>query len=367
MRVLYLETPTGYGGSMQSLLELVEYLPPEVETVVAVPYDPRQYRRVPERVQLDFIQSPRARGFHGYVRLLTHQFGWYQVTRQLLRKYRPDLLHLNNLFFGCFGGAIASQRLTIPVVAHARGFLVSRRLARKVTRFFDYHIAVSRAVARHLIEHGVLEHKCQVIYDPIVAPADLVPVREPCSIPNIGMLGMLQEWKGQHVFVEALRWVRLRNQEFRAYIAGTEPFGSRGYEQQLRDMSRQYELEPCLQFVGFTSNPYDFLKRMDIVVHASIEPEPLGRVIAEAMLSGAAVVATDGGGVPEMIEHELTGLLVPMGDAEAMASAIERLLRDRQLRERLAGAGRRSAREMFDPHRHAQEVMGVYEKVLRES
>lgn len=51
MRILYLETPTGYGGSMQSLLELIEYLPPEVETIVAVPYDPRKYRRVLERTQ----------------------------------------------------------------------------------------------------------------------------------------------------------------------------------------------------------------------------------------------------------------------------------------------------------------------------
>ncbi len=96
MRVLYLETPTGYGGSMQSLLALIAYLPAEVETVVAVPYDPRQYRQVPERVQLEIIRAPQPRGFHGYIRLLTHQLGWYRVVTQLIRKHQPDLLHLNN-------------------------------------------------------------------------------------------------------------------------------------------------------------------------------------------------------------------------------------------------------------------------------
>lgn len=367
MRVLYLETPTGYGGSMQSLLELIEYLPPEVETVVAVPYEPRQYRGVPERIELEFVQSPRLRGFHGYVRLLTQQFGWYRVVKRLLRAHRPDLLHLNNLFFGCFGGAIAAKQRGIAVISHARGFLVSRHLARRVIRFIDHHIAVSRAVARHLIEHGAPDEKVGVIYDPIISPDDLVPVREPDGIVRIGMLGMLQRWKGQHVFVEALHHLAVRQVGFRAFIAGTEPFGARGYEQLLRDMVQRYGLENNLQFLGFVANPFEFLRRMDIVVHASIEPEPLARVAPEAMLSGAAVIATNGGGMPDLVEHERTGLLVPMGDAEAMADAIERLLRNKDLRQRLAEAGRQRAREMFDPHKHAREVMGVYGKVLVES
>jgi len=99
-------------------------------------------------------------------------------------------------------------------------------------------------------------------------------------------------------------------------------------------------------------------------VHASVEPEPLGRVAIEAMLVGTVVVATDGGGIPEFVKHEQTGLLVPMGDAQAMADAIERLLTDEPLRRRLAEAGRTLAREMFDPQKHAREVMGVYRKVL---
>ncbi|MGC8783088.1 MAG: hypothetical protein ACP5RN_01680, partial [Armatimonadota bacterium] len=106
MKVLYLETPTGYGGSMQSLIELIIYLPPEVQAVVAVPYDLRRYRQVPERVRLDIIRAPQPWGFHGYIRLFTHQLGWYRVVTQLIRKHQPDLVHLNSLFFDCFGGAI---------------------------------------------------------------------------------------------------------------------------------------------------------------------------------------------------------------------------------------------------------------------
>lgn len=296
MKILYLETPTGYGGSMQSLLELIAYLPPEVETVVAVPYDPRQYRQVPDRVQLENIRAPQPKGFHGYIRLLTHQLGWYRVVNQVIRKHQPDLLHLNNLFFECFGGAIAAKRHGVPVVSHARGFLSSRRLARRVAPYFDFHIAVSRAVAQCLLEHGVHSEQARVIYDPIVVPDSLVPVRDQESVPKVGMLGMLQRWKGQHVFVEALHQVWQRCRDFHAFIAGTEPFGPLGYEHLLREMVSRYKIEERVQFVGFVADPFDFLRRMDIVVHASIEPEPLARVAPEAMLSGAAVIATNGGG-----------------------------------------------------------------------
>jgi glycosyltransferase involved in cell wall biosynthesis len=102
---------------------------------------------------------------------------------------------------------------------------------------------------------------------------------------------------------------------------------------------------------------------LDVAVHAFIEPEPLGRVVVEAMLVGAAVVATDGGGVPEFVEHEKTGLLVPMGDAGAVAQAIGRLLQDGELRQRLSAAAQQRAREMFNPARHAQEVQRVYQKL----
>jgi glycosyltransferase involved in cell wall biosynthesis len=364
MRVLYLETPTGYGGSMQSLLELIEYLPDEIQPVVAVPYDVRQYRTVPDKIRWEIIDAPKPRGFHGYVRLFTHQLGWYRVVRQLMRQHRPDLLHLNTAFMGCFGGAMAAQRAGVPVVAHARGFVYRSRLARKVARFFDYHIAISRAVAENLLYHGVAPERCEVIYGPIVPPRELAGKRVVGDVSRLGMLGMLQEWKGQHVFVEALNVLKQRGMAFHASIAGTEPFGARGYEQRLRQMVRDFSLEEMVSFVGFVSKPYDYLTQLDVAVHASIEPEPLGRVVVEAMLVGTAVVATNGGGIPEFVEHEQTGLLVPMGDAVGMAQAIGRLLKDGELRRRLATAAQQRAREMFNPAKHAWEVARVYRKIV---
>ena len=365
MRVLYVETPSGYGGSMQSLLELIEYLPEEVAPVVAVPYDVRQYRAVPEKIRWEIIRAPKPHGFHGYVRLFTRQLGWYRVVKWLMAKYRPDLLHLNTAFFGCFGGAVAARQMGVPVIAHAHGFVSSRRLGRRVTRYFDYHIAVSRAVAQNLFGCGVAPDRCEVIYNPVIPPCQPhKPQSAPRTTGVVGMLGMLQPWKGQHVFVEALNLLQQQGGNYLASIAGTEPFGARGYEQRLRQMVEDFGMREKVSFVGFVRNPYEYLSQLDIAVHASIEPEPMGRVVAEAMLVGTAVVATNGGGVPEFVEHEKTGLLVPMGDSHAMAQAIGRLLQDNELRQRLVQAAQQRAREMFDPAKHVREVMGVYQKLL---
>jgi len=365
MRILFLETPTGYGGSMQSLLELIEYLPDEIDPVVAVPYDVRQYRTVPEKIRWEIIDAPKPRGFHGYVRLFTHQLGWYGIVRRLLREHRPQLVHLNSGFLECLGGAVAARRARLSVVAHARGFSTSRRLLKRTARLVDCFVAISRAVAQNLVEHGVHPAKCKVVYDPVVAPRDPPTFRIRTNVAEVGILGMLQPWKGQHVFVEALHRLYQQRIPFHASIAGAEPFGKVGYERRLREMVRSMGMTHIVEFLGFVSKPFEYLKRLDVAVHASLEPEPLGRVVVEAMLAGAAVVATSGGGVPEVVCHERTGLLVPMGNAQAMAGAIQRLLQDVDLRRRLADAGAERAREMFDPVKHAREIMTIYHESWR--
>jgi len=351
---------------MQSLLELIEYLPPEVEVVVAVPYDPRQYRRVPERVHLEFVQPPKAWGGHGYVRLMTQQMGWYKAIHRLLRGHPVDLVHINSGPFVCLGGALAAKQRRLHVLEHARGFVKSSRYVGKIaTRFTDYYVAISWAVAKSLVAHNVRQELCHVVYDPVVASSKAISVRE-CidSAARLGMLGMLQPWKGQHVFLRALHMLHQRGVHFRAVVAGKEPYGSFGYEQYLRNLAQQYGISSMVEFCGFVPEPYTLLRNWDIAVHASIEPEPLGRVVIEAMLAGTPVVATNGGGVPEFVEHERTGLLVPMGDAGALADAIERLLHDTCLRRRLAESGYQREREMFDPQKCAREVMEVYKRLL---
>jgi glycosyltransferase involved in cell wall biosynthesis len=105
------------------------------------------------------------------------------------------------------------------------------------------------------------------------------------------------------------------------------------------------------------------MKACDVVVHASTSAEPFGRVIVEGMLAGRPVVATAAGGARELIEDRVNGLLVPPGDARALASALRSLLAEPARAREMAEAGQQLARERFSP----ALISASIDSVLREA
>ena len=104
--------------------------------------------------------------------------------------------------------------------------------------------------------------------------------------------------------------------------------------------------------------------QLDIVAHASITPEPFGQVVIEGMAEGLPVVATEGGGVCEIVNHGKNGLLVPMGDAPALAAALEGLLRDPAGARALGTAGYHWVRRHFTAAQSARKIERVYRTIL---
>ena len=105
------------------------------------------------------------------------------------------------------------------------------------------------------------------------------------------------------------------------------------------------------------------LAAMDVLVHASVIPEPFGQVVVEGMAAGLPVVAPAAGGPAEVITHERDGLLYPAGDGPALADGLRRIAADPGLRWRLGAAGRRRAAD-FEPENLAGEVMSLYQSML---
>jgi glycosyltransferase involved in cell wall biosynthesis len=102
------------------------------------------------------------------------------------------------------------------------------------------------------------------------------------------------------------------------------------------------------------------MRALDVVVHASTQPEPFGLVIAEAMACGRPVVVSAAGGAGEIVRDGIDALAVPPGDAAAMAEAIRRLAEDAELRARMGAAGRARAEADFDRARLVRQVAPVY-------
>src|SRR5205823_5484243 len=100
------------------------------------------------------------------------------------------------------------------------------------------------------------------------------------------------------------------------------------YPESLRRQANELGIGEIVEFAGFSHNIAEELARLTVAVHASTVPEPFGQVVVEAMACGVPIVATDGGGPAETIDHGTDGLLVPGGDAEALAGALAQLLAD---------------------------------------
>jgi glycosyltransferase involved in cell wall biosynthesis len=176
----------------------------------------------------------------------------------------------------------------------------------------------------------------------------------PIDQPLIGIFGRLQHWKGQHVFLRAAALLAGRGLPFTAVVAGGTLFGIEPeYSGELERLAAAPSLAGRVRFLGNRRNPQDWMNACNVVVHASVEPEPWGLVVAEAMACGRAVLASSAGGPLEMIDHKRTGWLTTPGDEVALATWLEILLANPALCAELGAAARQHAEVEFDPRRAA--------------
>lgn len=140
-------------------------------------------------------------------------------------------------------------------------------------------------------------------------------------------------------------------------------FGEDVWEADLHELVGRLGLTDRVTFVGFVADVEGELARLDLLVHASVIPEPFGQVVVEGMAAGMPVVATDAGGPAETITHGVDGVLVAPGDADALAEAIVRLRADPAERSRLGAAAVVRARD-FAPEVIGARMTDVYRLLL---
>jgi glycosyltransferase involved in cell wall biosynthesis len=287
-----------------------------------------------------------------------------------LRRLRPDLVHTNSLKAAFYGSA-AARLARIPVVWHARDRLApdylpepTVRLVRAAARLLPTAIiANSEATLSTLGRAGVGGTVVPSPVDPSLLQLER-HARTPASGLRIGMIGRIAPFKGQHVFIEAFaRAFSEGDGLHEAVVVGAPLFGEHAYEEEVKQLAVDRGVAERVRFTGFTEDVEAELARLDVLVHASVTPEPFGQVVVEGMATGLPVIASAGGGPSEIIDHELTGLLCPPGDADALAQAMLRLSRDGRLRERLGKRAAERAKD-FMPERAASLTMEVYRRVL---
>jgi glycosyltransferase involved in cell wall biosynthesis len=184
----------------------------------------------------------------------------------------------------------------------------------------------------------------------------------PDDVPVVGMVAHLTPWKGHEDFLS----VAAKVPGARCLVSGGDIYeteGHAGYLERLRRRAVDLGLGGRVHFLGNRDDVPEVLAALDVLVHCPTAPEPFGRSVAEAMAVGKPVVAARAGGLPEIVEDDVTGLLVPPGDVTACATAVTRLLSDPALRARMGAAGRRRAEFLFAPAPHAEQVMRIYREI----
>ncbi len=162
----------------------------------------------------------------------------------------------------------------------------------------------------------------------------------------IGVLGRLDPGKGQEVFLRALQNVVKHHPRSMFVIAGDETAGEPGYKKHLEKVCREIGADQNVKFIPFTDDVPRFMAALDIFVLPSFA-ETYGLVVIEAMAMEKPVIATNAGGVPEILVNGKTGLLVEPRNTAAIADAIVKILDDEKLRDNLARAARQDALRRF--------------------
>jgi glycosyltransferase involved in cell wall biosynthesis len=297
--------------------------------------------------------------------------------RRLLRDHAPDVIHTNGFKMHLLG-AWAAPKAT-PVVWHFHDFTSGRRLTSRLLRHSAGRcaavIANSRSVAqdaKYICGEGISVYPVWNAVDLVrFAPTgprldlDALAQMSPAdkNVVRVGLVATFARWKGHETFLQALTLVPA-SVPIRGYIIGGAVYDTVGSQVALRELRERVEalgLGARVGFTGFIADSSDAMRSLDIVVHASTDPEPFGLVIAEAMACGRAVVASRGGGAIELTDAWADSVTHIPGDARGLADRIQKLAADPALRARLGASGRETAERCFTRSRLVTELTPIYQ------
>jgi glycosyltransferase involved in cell wall biosynthesis len=291
---------------------------------------------------------------------------------RLVKQLRPDIVHAHDphgVAMAALGLSMSTLRSTPPLIAsrrvdfHLRNSALSRWKYRQV----DCFACASEAIRTMLIGDGIPPARTVTVHEGIdlervkaAPPAELhKELWLPHDAPLIGNVAALVPHKGQKHLIEAAARLLLDEPDARVVIAG---------EGELRDsltqQIRHHHLEKHVILAGFRPDILSLHKAFDVFVMSSVT-EGLGTSLLDAMACGRPVVATNVGGIPEVVVDGETGLLVPPRDPAAMAAALARLLADRALRERMGAAGLARVRNTFTAEHMVLNTLEVYRRVVK--
>ena len=373
-RVLFLHSSAGrYGADRQLLLLATTLAPERYHPLVVLPFEGPLAQDLRD-AGIEVLTGPLAvlrrehltpLGLSKLSRELAYQ---RPSLERLVRAQHVDVVHANTSVI--LGARAAAHAAGARYAVHVREIYPSVPVAwpwhRRQLLGADAVLCVSRATAAPLGGEGGNVH---VVPDGLAVlhePAPRAPSRLALGLPQnaftVAVLGRISGWKGQAVLARALDEEPLRVRGAIGLVAGDAWPGQERWEQELREAGKR--AGDRLRLLGFRNDLEAIYGAADVVVVPSTQPDPLPNSALEAAAAGCCVVASDLGGLPEIVRDGETGVLVPPDDPAALARALAELADDPERRARLGAAAAADVRERFAPELLAPRVMDRYDVLL---
>ena len=289
---------------------------------------------------------------------------------RICRSVKPDLIHIHSRRGADVWGALLTKFTKIPAIC-------TRRVDNTESKFAKYKYGKYAAVAS--ISHGVHEvvkqHCDNVQYQPVIHSsvdltefhhnADREWLHERFAIPKhhkvVANFAQLISRKGQADIVLAMKKVVQTHPDVTCLL-----FGKGKLQESYQALIEKMRLTEHVKLCGFTQKVAKILPCVDIVLHPAYT-EGLGVILLQAGAAKRAVIACPVGGIPEIIHHEETGLMVSPGDINGISAAIERLLNDEELTTQLGERLFQHIKSEFSPQEMARRYLALYKQVCEKN
>ncbi|MGI9308890.1 MAG: glycosyltransferase family 4 protein [Gammaproteobacteria bacterium] len=358
MHVVHLETGRHLYGGARQVLYLLEGLaaqgvrctlicPPDSEICTAAG-GAADVVAVPVRGDIDLKSSRR--------------------FAKVLRKLKPDVLHVHSRRGADVWGGLAARRTGTPAVLSRRVDNPDVPVIGAIKNsFYEHIITISEGIHRQLRLQGIREDKLTTVHSAIDADGleprwtraqflDAFDLESDALV--VAVVAQLIPRKGHKDILDAWGGILDEHPHARLILFGTGPM-----EQYLKDAAIENNCAEAVSFAGFRKDLRDYLAHVDLLVHPALK-EGLGVCLLEAQAAGVPVVATRVGGIPEAVADGRSGLLVEPEDSRVLELAVLELLADEPRRRELGLQGRAHVQQHFSIAAMVAGNLAVYQQVL---
>ncbi|MCZ4304747.1 glycosyltransferase [Zoogloeaceae bacterium G21618-S1] len=358
MKVLHIEAGRHlYGGAKQVLYILQGLAARGVNNLLACPTD--AHIAAEARAFAEVVEMPMSGDA---------DLGMVLRLKQAIRAHRPDIVHIHSRRGADLWGGLAARLAGVPCVLSRRVDNPEARWAVSLKyRLFDHVITISEGIRQVLLAEGLAPEKVSCVrsavdpapylhdYDKAAFRADL---GFEADTPIVGMVAQLIQRKGHRYLLAALPAVLAEHPTLQVLIYGRGPL-----EAELRQAVADQGLADNVQLMGFADDLPAQLGCLDLLVHPA-DMEGLGVSLLQASAARVPIIASRAGGMPEAVVDGENGVLIEVGDVTALATAMNHLLGDADLRKQMGDAGWTMVMHDFSVDTLCEGNLAIYNKVL---